>query len=261
MPDVSKRQPAACGDSRAIYSCCQLSLVSYCCFAFFTVSCASFIFFFFVLFWPTIHTHTETTITVITSLLSVILEASASHPSVLISGVLGLVLAPYAAFQQRKITQVETLKETNEALQGEVAHLTAENDRLQSQVQQIETSVSNLSQLEETLDSVNALQGESIKKLEEQLNESKEILANMNRNRKAVILQNLITVLLATDGNQDMLLSDEEIDDLIHNMESINGVELKEDLVRQTIIDAGRSVAAVMEVARNVDSLFNWVEQ
>lgn len=198
---------------------------------------------------------------VITSLLSILLEASASHPSVLISGVLGLLLAPYAAFQQRKITEVEALKETNEVMQGEVTHLTAENSRLQAQVQQIEKSVANLSQLEDTLEAVAALQGESIKKLEEQLNESKEILANMSQNRKAVILQNLVSVLLATDGNQDMLLSDEEIDDLIHNLESINGVELKEDLVRKTIIDSGRSVAAVMEVARNVDNLFNVVEQ
>ena len=198
---------------------------------------------------------------VITSLLSILLEASASHPSVLISGVLGLLLAPYAAFQQRKITEVEALKETNEVMQGEVTHLTAENSRLQAQVQQIEKSVANLSQLEDTLEAVTALQGESIKKLEEQLNESKEILANMSQNRKAVILQNLVSVLLATDGNQDMLLSDEEIDDLIHNLESINGVELKEDLVRKTIIDSGRSVAAVMEVARNVDNLFNVVEQ
>ena len=198
---------------------------------------------------------------VITSLLSILLEASASHPSVLISGVLGLLLAPYAAFQQRKITEVEALKETNEVMQGEVTHLTAENSRLQAQVRQIEKSVANLSQLEDTLEAVTALQGESIKKLEEQLNESKEILANMSQNRKAVILQNLVSVLLATDGNQDMLLSDEEIDDLIHNLESINGVELKEDLVRKTIIDSGRSVAAVMEVARNVDNLFNVVEQ
>ena len=178
-----------------------------------------------------------------------------------ISGVLGLVLAPYAAFQQRKITEIESLKETNEVMQEEVAHLTAENGRLQAQVQQIEKSVSNLSQLEDTLEAVNVMRGESIKKIEEQLNDSKEILANMSQNRKAVILQNLITVLLSTDGNQDMLLSDEEIDDLIHNMESINGVELKEDLVRNTIIDAGRSVASVMEVARNVDSLFCLVEQ
>ena len=146
-------------------------------------------------------------------------------------------------------------------MQDEVAHLTAENSRLQAQVQQIEKSVANLSQLEDTLEAVNALQGESIKKIEEQLKDSKEILASMSQNRKSIILQNLITVLLATDGNQDMLLSDEEIDDLIHNMESINGVELKEDLVRNTIIDAGRSVASVMEVARNVDSLFCLVEQ
>jgi hypothetical protein len=70
-----------------------------------------------------------------------------------------------------------------------------------------------------------------------ELDESKEILSHMDRNYKAVILQNLVTVLLATDADQDMILSDEEINELICNREGIHGVQLKEDLLRQTIIE------------------------
>jgi len=182
------------------------------------------------------------------------------HPSVLISSALGLVLSPYAAFQQRKITQTQALKETNEVLEAEVAHWTAENARLQASVQNMQQSVARLSQLEETLESVNQLQGESLSKLQEQLQQSKDILAGMNRNRRALVLQNLVTVLLANDSDQDLLLSDEEMERLIQGLESIHGVQLKEQEIRNTIIDHGRSVVALMEVAKNVDNLFTFVE-
>lgn len=171
-----------------------------------------------------------------------------------------MVLSPYAAFQQRKITQIEALKETCEVMEGEVQTMAAENIRLAAHVEKMEASVANLSKLEDTLEAVNALQGDSIQKLQEQVQESKEILSNMKQNAKAVIMQNLITTLLAADENQDLLLSDEEIDDLIHHLESIHGVELKEDVIRQTIVSKGRSVPAIMEVAKNIDNLFTMVE-
>jgi len=198
--------------------------------------------------------------TVVSSLLSLVLETSVVHPSVLISGALGLVLSPYAAFQQRKITQTQALKETNEVMEAEVAHLTAENVRLETSVQKVQQSVARLSQLEETLESVNQLQGESLQKLQEQLQTSRDILAGMSRNRKAVVLQNLVTVLLANDSDQDLLLSDEEVESLIAGLESIHGVQLKEQEIRNMIIEHGRSVVALMEVAKNVDNLFTFVE-
>lgn len=207
---------------------------------------------------------------VLTSFLSVLFESTVQHPSVFISGALGMILSPYAAFQQRKITEVEALQKINESLEEEVTHLQAENTKLTDQVKQVEGSVSNLAALEATMEAVNALQGDSIGKLQEQLQESKDILASMDRNCQGFILQNLVTVLLATDADQNMMLSDEEIDELIHNLEGIQGVQLKEDLLRKTIIEQGRSVGAVMEVARNVltppdnsstvDPMFSYLE-
>jgi hypothetical protein len=190
--------------------------------------------------------------TVWTSALSLILESVALHPSVLISSVLGMVLSPYAAFQQRKISEVDALHQTNVLLEKELSHFKAENIKLSNQVQQVQATVAKLNFLEATMEAVNALEGESLDKLQEQLEESKEIVLHMDRNYQADILQNLMTVLVATDADQNMLLADKEIDDLIHNLEGIHGVQLKEDLLRKTIIEHGRSVAAVMEIARNV---------
>jgi hypothetical protein len=114
------------------------------------------------------------------------------------------------------------------------------------------TYIYSLQTMEETLETLQSMQGESVDELENQLEESKQILASMNVNLKSELLQNLISVMLAADANGDMLLSDEEIEDLIHQLESIHGVELKEQMLKNIIIDAGRSVAGIMELARHV---------
>lgn len=76
----------------------------------------------------------------VTSVLS-ILWWSHLHPSVWISGLLGAILAPYAAFSQRKLTQVQALHLNKERLQQEVTTTEAENARLSKQVQAMEETV------------------------------------------------------------------------------------------------------------------------
>ena len=77
---------------------------------------------------------------VVLSLLTLVFH-SALNPLVWVSGLLGVIIAPTAAFQQHKLTQVEALAQTNERLSSEVDQLTAENGRLQASVQQMEESV------------------------------------------------------------------------------------------------------------------------
>jgi hypothetical protein len=76
----------------------------------------------------------------LSSLAALIFEAAA-HPVVWVSGVLGAVLAPYAALQQQKLTQVEALHQTNRRMEQEVQQLEAENVRLSQQVREMEESV------------------------------------------------------------------------------------------------------------------------
>jgi hypothetical protein len=79
-------------------------------------------------------------VSTVTSILAVMLE-SALHPVVWISGILGAILAPYAAIQQQKLTQVEALNQTNARMEQQVEQLTEENIRLLNQVKAMEESV------------------------------------------------------------------------------------------------------------------------
>ena len=114
------------------------------------------------------------------------------------------------------------------------------------------SSTSSLQHLENALEDIQSLRGASLKQLEGQLEESKEILRQMDSNFKGELLQNLMTIIFALDRDGNMILSDEEIDDLIQTLEGMQGVQLKEDLLKQSIIEKGRSLEGIMEVARNL---------
>ena len=73
-----------------------------------------------------------------TSFLALLFSPS---PTVFVSGLTGMLLAPYAAFQQRKLTQVRALKETNHVMQLEVEELQTQNKRLQEQEKRMGASV------------------------------------------------------------------------------------------------------------------------
>jgi hypothetical protein len=66
---------------------------------------------------------------------------SLGNPLVIASSVLGIGVAPYAVFQQQKITHVEALAETNKKVQEEVNQLQRENGRLQENVEDLSASV------------------------------------------------------------------------------------------------------------------------
>ncbi len=106
--------------------------------------------------------------------------------------------------------------------------------------------------MKDKLEIIQSVQGASLDELEQQLQESRNIYSKMSQNLQGEILQNLISVILACDQDGDMVLSDEEIDDIIHKMEAIHGVQLKEDLLKSIVIEQGRSIKSIMALARNL---------
>ena len=174
-----------------------------------------------------------------------------------------------AAIQQNKLTQVAALKETNARLKSEVDQLKAENVKLSSHVSSLEASVSHLQDLSQTLEMVRATEGQSLEELERQVGELEGILDTMDTNLTGSIIQTLITVIYGIDHDGDSCLSDEEIDSLILKMEELSteNFDFNNQLLRQKLIENGRSLNAVLDVIKNLmdsdakkeDSIFAFV--
>jgi hypothetical protein len=88
--------------------------------------------------------------------------------------------------------------------------------------------------------------------LEKQLNESKAILATMKDDVAGDILQNIMTVVLGADDNGDMILSDEEIDEVVKNIESLHGIDLNDEELKKVIIGKGRDIPGLMDMVKTV---------
>lgn len=165
-----------------------------------------------------------------------------------------MVLTPYSVIQQRKLTQLEALYQTNEFLEQEVSQLEKENLRLSQASQQLQEQVLNLQTMQETLEALDSMQTSSMDELEQQLKTSQEILQSMDLNWKTEVLQNIIVMIASSDRNQDMTLADDEIDELLDRLESIHGIQLQHEQIRSLIIQQGRDIRAVMELCRQVMS-------
>jgi len=176
----------------------------------------------------------------------------ASGPLVIPAGVLSCLIGPYAWWQQTRLTDIKALKETHEAFQLEVNTLKQENERLKKNVEELGDTVNRLEDVEEALDVITQTQGQSVEAFAQQVEENRDILKQMQKNLKANVLQNLLSVVIRSDTDGDMRIDESEMGELIERMNSVNGVELHEDRFRKAIMDAGGSIKAVMDVVKNL---------
>ena len=176
------------------------------------------------------------------------------HPAIVISGCLGLILSPYAKFQQEKLTQVKALEQTNSVLEDELKYLQQQHEEITKHVQVVNASTAKLRSLQATLSTMQSTNVQSIAQLEQQVQQSTILMSQFQQNTQAVILQNLITVLVNCDRDRTMTLDDNEINTLIKSLESIHNVQFNETKLRQVIVNNQRSVTAIMEIAKNLIS-------
>ena len=120
----------------------------------------------------------------IASIVDVVATAAAScilvgGTVVIAASALSGLIAPYAAYQQTKLTDIAALKETHEKVQAEVDRLEMENKRLGASVEDLGATVDRLEDVENALDQLTATQGQNISAFAEQVEENKDILAQM----------------------------------------------------------------------------------
>jgi Skp family chaperone for outer membrane proteins len=122
---------------------------------------------------------------------------------------------PYAYWQQTRLTDIAALKETHEAIQAEVNRLHQENERLSKSIGELTESVDRLEDVSLALDAITQVQGQSVGEFEKQVQENRNILKSMKTNLKSSVLQNLLSVVMSSDTDNDMVVDEEEVEVLL----------------------------------------------
>mmetsp|Transcript_59 Transcript_59/g.131 ORF Transcript_59/g.131 Transcript_59/m.131 type:complete len:248 (+) Transcript_59:122-865(+) len=182
-----------------------------------------------------------------TSLAALILE---KNPIVKLGAIFSLILGPYLYYQQTRLTDIATLKETQKVMAKEVDRLQKENERLSGSIDKLGGSVDKLEDVENALDTITKTQGQSVSTFADQVKKNKEILATMKENLKGTVMQNLLSVIMASDSDQDNVVDPEEVDTLLRRIRGIGGVEVDEAKFRKVF--SGGSVSDLMGVVSNL---------
>jgi len=173
-------------------------------------------------------------------------------PIVLTAGVLSILVGPYAYWQQTQLTDIKALKETEEALYLEVNTLHRENVRLDLDVERLRDSVERLSDVENALEVISKAQNESVDSFETQVQHNKDILASMEKNLKASVLQNLLSVVMGSDTDGNNTIDGNEVDGLIRRLRTINGVSVNEINLKRSLEENNGSVDSIINVMKDV---------
>lgn len=184
---------------------------------------------------------------VVTALIAIIIEQSAI---VILAGILSSLMGPYAYYQQTRLTDIATLKETAARVKFEVDRLNEENDKLGENIDELEGTISDLQDTEEALEVISNTQGQSISALEKQVEANKEILKSMKAGRKTQILQMVLQIIERSDNDEDFQISEDEATKVISGLQSIAGLKLHEDRFRAAI--TGKELDCVMDVIQNL---------
>jgi hypothetical protein len=163
--------------------------------------------------------------------------------------------------------EVEALAQTNEQLQSEVDDLGHQNSHISKNLQHTEESVYNLQK-------ACNIHWKPCKRYKDNpwtiMKNNWKNHAIFQQQYEGQSMQNLISVLLGADEDGNMILSDDDIEDIIHRLEGLHNVNINDALLRQLIIDNGRSVEAVMALAKHAlmadsgdadDSLFTFLQE
>jgi septal ring factor EnvC (AmiA/AmiB activator) len=186
-------------------------------------------------------------ITAILALSAIIVEGGAV---VVVAGILSIIMGPYAYYQQTKLTDIKTLKETTAAIEEEVNRLKNENGKLAKTVDDLGETIDDLQDVGEALEVIQNTQDQSVSAFEKQVEENKEILAKMKQSTRGRVIQNLISIIYRGDSNQDNTISEAEAEKVIMGLKDVSGVTVHEDRLRAAIV--GKSIESIVDVVQNL---------
>lgn len=174
---------------------------------------------------------------------------------VIIAGSLSSAIGPYAYYQQTQLKDIRAMEETHLAFKEEVDRLHKENARLNAVVGELSNTIGKLEDVEQALDVITQMQGQSVEAFAEQVKDNQNILDQMQMTLKANVLQNLLQVVIRSDKDGNMQIEEDEIDDLSARMNKINGVTVRRTLFKERILsdsDGSGCLEGVMNIIKNL---------
>mmetsp|Transcript_45365 Transcript_45365/g.53118 ORF Transcript_45365/g.53118 Transcript_45365/m.53118 type:complete len:280 (+) Transcript_45365:29-868(+) len=154
---------------------------------------------------------------------------------VIIAMLFPIVLAPYAAYQRKILSNNDGMRTILNKLRREANNLGTQNDVLHGEVGKVEEEVNNLERFESNLNDIAASQGYDVKLFMNLVKENKETLAGMKESLQGSVMADVMEMVLVADRDEDFQIDPEEVNALILRMKNLDGVDFDEGEFRKVV--------------------------
>ena len=163
-----------------------------------------------------------------------------------------IAMAPIADSNENELTDIKSMAEVHEKMRAEMDRMREENKRLRATIEKLEATVGSMEDTQDTLDAITKQQTLSIDEFEQQVEQQKALLREMQEDARAGMLQMLLTIIIASDADGDFKIDEEEIDPLIANIEGSGGLGVNAELFRKKVIETNGEIQAVLDMCSSI---------
>lgn len=169
-----------------------------------------------------------------------------------LAGVFVCMFAPYMMYQKALLRNLGTLREQINFLRNQINHFQAQNEFLKGNVSRLSGSVDDLEKAEKELSKLS--KGNDVDRLVKTVKKKQMIDEQMKKGTESAIIQQLITTVLRSDKDKDLLIGEMELNELMLRLDAHPGFIFNKMKFLSVLGDVSKpvSVTKVMSVIRNL---------
>jgi len=165
---------------------------------------------------------------------------------------LGAIHSPAVIVKERQLTNEDTFRTALNGIREEQGRLTHENDILSAEIDDLQSEVDRMKDIEMALRELSETQGSQLTQLMDLIHQNKEINEGMRCVLKAKAAEEVISLVLDIDNDGSFTIQNKEIDRLIIGMKLMDGVSFCEKMFRRDLTECGGSVDEVIAMIKKM---------
>lgn len=159
---------------------------------------------------------------------------------------LGAAHSPVVVYKERQLTKEDTFRNALNGIREEQGRLTEQNDILSAEIDDLQSEVDRMKDVEMALRELSETQGSQLDELMDLINENKKINEGLRDTLKSKALEEVIGLVLDIDNDGSFTIQDREIDRLIIGMKLIEGIAFEDNMFRQEVMACDGNVDEVI---------------
>ena len=151
--------------------------------------------------------------------------------------------------QQRKLRKYGTLRNQNNELRRQVHYMRQERERLHRTMDRLDENVAELHHVPQELHRIS--KNQNVDRLMAIVEEQKTLQEKIRVKINQQIMQQILTIVVREDRDQDWTLRPTEIEKIIVRLGLVEGIEFNESLLREKLTE-DPSISTVMKIIRSL---------